>query len=353
MAVTEGHLSSSKYLPCLWRILSITYSHTLLDSEVISLAIKHALLIIEDTITTYLLTYLLLTYLRLLTYLLTHAVAPILCQLQMDMASQFINKLRARWAGLRGPVYSLAPVLRRFPRPHVIEKWRFSQSRILRYCAGAHDSRRWGLKGPVQLQARIYGTVFMSIGLLVLNEELDWKTRVSQAVRVVHDITSKENASDKFRKCFFTWAELLAAYSGEVLGLYSCPILDGSGWGSELQLDILTTSDPEVEGGALVLGVAFVWDWALHNHPENGGLDDAVLTLIPEVEKVANSLPESPKVRGGLVILEHTGEWKSFYWDGKRWIKILFLEWQSPESIRQNMVPRKSRKDSDEDGSVD
>jgi hypothetical protein len=176
----------------------------------------------------------------------------------------------------------------------------------------------------------------MSIGFLVLNEGLDWDTRRSMGVDTVQWITLESDTQRKWDKFYETGESLLAAYSEaeEVEYHTVCVRFDKT-----LEARILTAPDPEVEGGTLILCLGTLRDPAEDEDQETyfsehgNRLTDATEAMLPEIEALARSLPASPKVRGAMLLLSQDGDWKSLYWDGRRWINIIFLEWQTAESM--------------------
>jgi hypothetical protein len=171
----------------------------------------------------------------------------------------------------------------------------------------------------------------------VLNEALDWETRCALAVDMVQSITLEDDVEERSRKFYATGESLLVAYSGAEIEHHEGAIRlrADDGWGDNLETRILTAPDPDFEGGTLVLGLATLRDpgketyFAVHGNR----ITDATESVLSEMEVFASTLPASPRVRGALLLLDQNGDWKCVYWDGKRWINIVYLEWQTAGSM--------------------
>ncbi|KAI8626247.1 hypothetical protein F5Y19DRAFT_447692 [Xylariaceae sp. FL1651] len=247
--------------------------------------------------------------------------------------------LRRLWAGSRAPAHNLTSSLCRSPQQFLFRQVHFSpRSRILRHGPqnNHHHHHQWG-KSSRQLHARIYGSVYTSIGFLVLNEALDWEVRRNLGIETVQNITLEADSARKWRKFYETGESLLAAYSGAEVEHHEGAIRfrEEAGWGDELETRVLTAPDPEVEGGTLVLCLSVLRDpeEEIYFSEHGNRLTDATMTVLPEVEAFARALPASPKVRGAMILLQQDGDWKSLYYDGTRWINIVYLEWQTAESM--------------------
>ncbi|KAJ8108841.1 hypothetical protein ONZ43_g6304 [Nemania bipapillata] len=195
-------------------------------------------------------------------------------------------------------------------------------------------------QGPRQLQAGgISAIIYMSIACLVLDESRDWASRRSVGIQVV-DLVLQEKDETQKRVNFF-------ALGWDLLRRYSCGdiehhpdairITDEEGWVNGFEITVLTAPDPDVKNGTFVLCLG------MEKSPQPGednhipacheSLTDATFTLIPQVEVFAHGLEGSPSVRGAMLLLRRDNSWKSVYWDGKRWINIVFLEWRIDNDV--------------------
>lgn len=168
---------------------------------------------------------------------------------------------------------------------------------------------------------------------MVCNEELDWKTRSLVAIGAVQNIMSEPDVIGKWSKFYETCELILGAYSGGEVEYHegAVRIPAGVSWAaSDRQIRIMTAPDPEVEGGTLLLCLVALdeskEDVYIASHGDSDLYTDVALDMIPEVEAFARRLPLSPKVRGGMVVLDPAGSWKSLYWDGRRWINLVYLD---------------------------
>ncbi|KAI0537461.1 hypothetical protein GGR58DRAFT_471662 [Xylaria digitata] len=252
-----------------------------------------------------------------------------------------VHMLRQLGLGCRNPAQSLTSRLFRSSQQSSLPRQRhfFSQSRIPRRASRANHHRQHGNSrqrgnSRRQLHARIYGSIYTSIGFLVLNDALDWDARRALAVETVQYITMEREVKEKWRKFYETGQSLLAAYSGNDVEYLKDAIRVPSDL-DYLEVKIFRASDPDVEGGTMLLCLAALEDPEGDTYiPANGNrLTDATDALVPEIEALASTLPASPRVRGVMVLLQQDGDWKSLYWDGKRWINVVYLEWQTAESM--------------------
>ncbi|KAI3325446.1 hypothetical protein HD806DRAFT_490319 [Xylariaceae sp. AK1471] len=247
--------------------------------------------------------------------------------------------LRLLRVGSRNPAHDLTSRLCRWPRSQqsITGQLHFSsRPGIPRHGPRTNNHDQNG-KGPRQLHAHIFCSIYTSIGFLVLNEALDWDTRRALAVDTVQSITLEMDTEQRWRKFYETGESLLAAYSGAEVEHHEGAIRlrADDGWGDEIETRILTAPDPDVEGGILVLSLTTLRDPEEETYlPINGNrLTDATEAVLPEIEAFASRLPNSPRVRGAILLLEQNRDWKCVYWDGKRWINIVYLEWQTAESM--------------------
>ncbi|GAP88575.2 hypothetical protein SAMD00023353_7000500 [Rosellinia necatrix] len=170
----------------------------------------------------------------------------------------------------------------------------------------------------------------------MLNEALDWDQRMSTAIETVERITHEKNVRRMWSIFYETGQALLATYSGAEVVYHhdAVRVPSKGGWAGELEIKMFTSPDPEVEGGVLVLCLATLGDQMdTYVTVDTNQLTDATEAIIPGVEEFASTLQGSPKVRGAILILQDNGNWKNVYWDGRRWINIIYLEWQTAESM--------------------
>ncbi|KAJ2985928.1 hypothetical protein NUW58_g5275 [Xylaria curta] len=244
---------------------------------------------------------------------------------------------RQIWAGCRNPVRSLTSSLFRSTQPQqgLQCQRHFSQAEIQRQIARTKCYDRNG-KGPRRLHAGIHGTIFTSIALLVLNDTLDFESRKLLGYKMVESIRWVEDVESRFSKFRQTGESLLAGYSGGPVE-YHEGVVRNLGDGTDVK--ILTAPDPDVEGGTLPPRPVTLSDLdSTCISPSRGGnrFADTADALIPKLEGFASGLGYSPRVRGAMVVFTHTSDWVCVYWDGKRWINIVYLEWA-------HMTPRGKR----------
>ncbi|TGJ84568.1 hypothetical protein E0Z10_g4183 [Xylaria hypoxylon] len=244
--------------------------------------------------------------------------------------------LRQLGVGCRNPAHSLTSRLFRSPQLPSSLSWQqrlFSQSKIPRHGPRTNHYRQNG-NGTRQLQARIYGSIYTSIGFLVLNEALDWDVRRAMGVETVENIALEKDANEMWRKFEETGQSLLAAYTGADVEYHEDAIRVPSDVDS-VEAKVFTAPDPDVEGGIMLLCLAELKDPEGDTYFASNGnrLTDVTDSLAPKVEAFASSLEASPKVRGVMLLLQQDGDWKSLYWDGKRWLNVVYLEWQTAESM--------------------
>ncbi|KAI1353643.1 hypothetical protein F5Y01DRAFT_275770 [Xylaria sp. FL0043] len=223
----------------------------------------------------------------------------------------------------------------RSSRPQPSLKWQrhfFSQPGIPRHGPRTHQYRQHGSSSR-HLHAGIHCSIFTSIGALALSGETDWEVARARAIRLIGHIILEKDPEERWHTLCMMIAWSLASFCEtdfDHLGYHNHPIRVPA----FVQTTIMTAPDPEVEGGTLVVCVGMIEDIEDTYLIENGDrLTDLAQTSIPQVEAFASKLEASPKVRGAMVLLDPGGNWKSLYWDGRRWINVVFLEWQTPESM--------------------
>ncbi|KAI0836973.1 hypothetical protein F5Y06DRAFT_98001 [Hypoxylon sp. FL0890] len=240
---------------------------------------------------------------------------------------------RRLWAGPRGPATNrLSFTYRLWPRQQS------HQSFFTRRAPAAHRSR------PHQSQPRIlqaaqrgiYGSIFMSIAMLVTDKSLDYSERQELALKTVYDIITEADEEKKIKRYWETGLQLLAQYSGAEIEHHGRLHPDPeAGWSDEeLVTWLMSAPDPDYPGWTFVLCQALLRDpspaevyIALHGNRAT----DATEALLPAFEEFA-SARDGP-VRGVVLLMQPDGDWKSVYFDGKRWINVVYLEWQTPATL--------------------
>ncbi|CAJ2508988.1 Uu.00g140140.m01.CDS01 [Anthostomella pinea] len=243
--------------------------------------------------------------------------------------------LRRLWAGSRVPARSLSSNIGRQLHSPPTGRSRISQHEIPRHGPRTHTNHR-----PSKLlQAGIYGSIYTSIGFLVLNEALDWPTRKAIGVETVQSITLEEDEEIKCARFWETGQSLFEAYTGCEEVEHHGPVRllgdPDQGWLHDdvLQTRTMTAPDPEKPGGTIFLFLGVLLDPEDVYITEYGNrLTDATEAILPALEEFAR---ERKVGRGVFVLLENGGEgnWKSVYFDGTRWINVVYLEWQTAESL--------------------
>ncbi|KAI1111176.1 hypothetical protein F5Y14DRAFT_454330 [Nemania sp. NC0429] len=187
-------------------------------------------------------------------------------------------------------------------------------------------------KSPRRLHAGIYGMILVPIEYMVLDETLDMEARRHKALITINAIEEEKNVAARWRKFYETGEAVLAAFSGAEVESHegAVRVPAGSSWAVNAdRVRVLTTPDPDVEGGTFLVCLVLMGktkDVYIATHVDSNPTTDIALDMIPGVEAFARSLPESPKVRGAMVVLQDPiGDFKSLYWDGKRWINIVFI----------------------------
>ncbi|KAI0179873.1 hypothetical protein GGR52DRAFT_216180 [Hypoxylon sp. FL1284] len=186
----------------------------------------------------------------------------------------------------------------------------------------------------------IYGTIFMSIVMLVADESMSYQSRQALALSSVYDIMQERDPDEKIRRYWATGRAALEAYAaaGGPDDVVVCGAVrpdPRAGWADdEIDAVVMTAPDPEWPGGTLVFCQAVLFDMepdAIYVAEHGNRATDAAEALLVTVEEFARDL--GGPVRGGLLIMQPSGDWKSLYFDGKRWINVVYLEWQTAASM--------------------
>ncbi|KAI4861030.1 hypothetical protein F4820DRAFT_82301 [Hypoxylon rubiginosum] len=187
----------------------------------------------------------------------------------------------------------------------------------------------------------IYGTIFMSIVMLVPADSMDYQTRREVAFATFYHVMNAPDEKTKVLRFWVTGLELFARYAGaadaaEVDRTRWLVELDpASGWTrDDLQATVVTAPDPERPGGTLVFCQAVLYDpdpGTVYVAEHGNRATDAAEDLLVKVEEFAREL--GGPVRGGILLMQPNGDWKNVYFDGKRWINVVYLEWQTAASM--------------------
>ncbi|KAH9993452.1 hypothetical protein F4779DRAFT_608685 [Xylariaceae sp. FL0662B] len=233
---------------------------------------------------------------------------------------------RRFWAGPRCPASKICFSFR--PRSQL--------RRLLTQRAAIPRRSTWSRQTHSKiLSARVYGSIFLSIGLLVTNEALDWEVRRNLAVSIVQEITLEPDMAKKLQRYWELGPWLLQLYSGaEAEDHGPLPLdTDTEFAEDELQTELLTVADPERPGGTFILCQGLLAEKdedevyvAVHGNR----LTDVTEALLSSFETFAKDYGSA---RGVVLLMQPNGDWKSVYFDGRRWINVVYLEWQTPTSM--------------------
>lgn len=176
----------------------------------------------------------------------------------------------------------------------------------------------------------------MSVALLVTDTTLDIRERQALALKTVYDIINEKDEATKLKRYWDTGLWLLEIYSGaEVEHHGPLPPVKDSGWtDDELETRLMTAPDPDFEGTFVFCqALLFVEEEETDVYlAQNGNrVTDATEALLPTFEAFARDC--GGPVRGVILLVQPDGDWKSVYFDGKRWINVVYLEWQTPASL--------------------
>ncbi|KAI1075945.1 hypothetical protein F5B20DRAFT_557629 [Whalleya microplaca] len=228
---------------------------------------------------------------------------------------------RRFWAGPRCPAFNFPAYFR--PRPQ-------SQPCFTHRLAGPRHGPRGHTPQPKVLKAGIYGTIYISIALLMTNESLDWETRSRIAIDEVEKVMSAQDTETKTKRYWELAPRLLKRWSGAKVVRHDRlrGVDPESPW--QVEIRMMTTKDPDKPGGTFVLcqGLivdpanpnAYFWDFRKVTEP-----------LLPAFETFAKKY--GPDTRGALLIYQPNGGFQTVYFDGKRAFNVAFLEWQTAASI--------------------
>ncbi|KAI0380472.1 hypothetical protein F5Y04DRAFT_257453 [Hypomontagnella monticulosa] len=244
--------------------------------------------------------------------------------------------LRRLWAGPRGSA-TTTKFSSRFWRPQQTNRSFFTPPPTrTQQGPRTRQSRQSQSRILHASHAGIYGSICMSVAMLVTDTTLDFRERQALALKTVYDIVNERDEATKLKRYWDTGLWLLGIYSGAEIEHHG-PLrpVKNSGWTEdELETRLMTTPDPDFDG-TFVFCQALLFDDYRDTDvyvAQNGNrVTDATEALLPTFEAFAKEC-RGP-VRGVILLVQPDGDWKSVYYDGKRWINIVYLEWQTPASL--------------------
>ncbi|KAI0160200.1 hypothetical protein GGR57DRAFT_409773 [Xylariaceae sp. FL1272] len=250
-----------------------------------------------------------------------------------------LRRLRV-WSRTRTPSLTLISHIHRTP-PFISPKQKFFSSRPNiphpHPQNSRHNNNGSSHDSSYQLQSSIYASVYTTIAFIVANETLDIAERQDIGLKFVESIVLDPDETRRYHTFFSQGRELLAGFSGTEATDHDFRISE-TGWNpDELDVRLHSTPDPEVDGGRLFFCLAAIKDLeasrlSIEQLDIPFRLRDAAYAIFPVIDTFMDGLPNSPRVRGALCILQDK-QWMSLYWDGRRWINFVFLEWQTAESM--------------------
>lgn len=176
----------------------------------------------------------------------------------------------------------------------------------------------------------------MSIAMLVTDENMSYPERQELALKTVYNIIFEQDEEAKLKRYWETGRWLLATYSGtEVQDHGYLQAAPDSGWGDDdLEARLMTTPDPDFPGTTFIFCQAVLYDFEpseVYIAQHGNRATDAAEAMLSAFESFARH-QEGP-VRGVILLMQPNGDWKSLYFDGKRWINVVYLEWQTPATL--------------------
>ncbi|KAI0968411.1 hypothetical protein F4678DRAFT_442958 [Xylaria arbuscula] len=223
------------------------------------------------------------------------------------------------------------------PQPRfLLQRHFFSRSGIPRHSPRTNQHGQNGNRAR-HLYAHIHCTILVSIMGIVLTEADDWWKWRRAAIHIVIDIMNEEDPNSRWKKVWALSEWLLQKFSGVEHIDYPDVDFREKAWGipSGMEARLMTAPDPDVEGGTLVLFVGMMMDAQEDTYVVEDGYErfHNFNLVAPAIETFAREKLETwPRVRGAVLLIEQDG-WSSVYWDGRRWINVIFLEWQTRESM--------------------
>ncbi|KAJ3554590.1 hypothetical protein NPX13_g10575 [Xylaria arbuscula] len=178
----------------------------------------------------------------------------------------------------------------------------------------------------------IHCTIYLSIAAVTIWGDMDWRLARMAGIDCVQHVTGQETWDDMKREFFRMGRVLLAELAvGTEITEIVCTPEDPHFFDCK----VYSVPDKEVEGGTFMLYLVALNEETDETHViEHGNrVTDVATSLIPQFEAMAKTCNEKSRLRGAMVLLEEDGSWKSLYWDGIRWVNLVFFEWQTPDSL--------------------
>ncbi|ORY58724.1 uncharacterized protein BCR38DRAFT_446388, partial [Pseudomassariella vexata] len=181
----------------------------------------------------------------------------------------------------------------------------------------------------------LFGAIYVSIGLLVVSEpDLDFQGRQQLGVDIVQSLTQEKDQETRHQRFWEIGPVILESHSGFPVTQHGALPLDSkSEWRNQIETQVFSAPDPDDrEKNFVVCQVYFKEPQDLEFYVSVYGnlLTDVTEDIIPTYENTAKALNVN---RGVLLLLAPNGDWKSIYYDGKRYVSVVFLEWQTAESM--------------------
>ncbi|OTB02059.1 hypothetical protein M426DRAFT_25070 [Hypoxylon sp. CI-4A] len=177
----------------------------------------------------------------------------------------------------------------------------------------------------------------MSIAMLVTDTSIDYRERQEIALKTVYDIILEADEATKVQRYWDTGLSLLHKYSAAEIQDHGSLSPDPElGWREdELETRLMTTPDPDYPRSTFVFCQAVLYDHepddSVYVAQHGNRATDATEALLPAFEAFVERC-DGP-VRGVILLMQPNGDWKSVYFDGKRWINVVYLEWQTPATL--------------------
>ncbi|KAI0404693.1 hypothetical protein F4802DRAFT_565955 [Xylaria palmicola] len=253
----------------------------------------------------------------------------------LTRASHF-HMLRQLWSGGRNPARTLANGrhLGSFCRPSQLRQSPSCQRHFLsraniRPPSPQTNNYRQDGEGPPLLHGGIHGTVILSLCFFLLNYKPEYyDSHIIQGENYVYNIARERDPEKRTKKLYEVGDYLLSAL-GEVENHGRPFSVPEEG---DVDFRVLTAPNPRVKGGKTLLCLVPLRSLGDQTRLDASGnrFKDVSEAMIPKIEAFAGRWPGS---RGAMLILDETGDWMTLLWDGKKWLNIAFLEWQSEDFL--------------------
>jgi hypothetical protein len=178
--------------------------------------------------------------------------------------------------------------------------------------------------------------VYMSIAILLTDPALqdDWRDRRNAGLEIVQSVTLEQDVHTRLKRFWELGPSLLSSYCRSPVTHHGAlPLGPESDWRDEIETRLFSAPDPDdPEKNFVVCQVSFKDQTELDSYVAVYGniLTDVAEDILPTFEKTAKAHGMN---RGAVLILQPSSDWKSIYFDGKRYISVVFLEWQTAESM--------------------